>query len=277
MTLTGKRVSIAIPDTVLEEHDSLRDKTVKLGQLARFCSVFGVDVVQVFHDPRGGGESDTIRRVLEYLETPQYLRRRLFPLDDTLKYAGLLPPLRIPSHKQRVPVEKLTVGDYREGAVLQDGATVDVGLDRPLMLKRPARGTSRVTVRVTSVAPLEGDLTDRSRTGQYWGYVVEERSIGQVLSDRRFALKIATSRLGSPLVTCIEKLRNRVSEAGSVLLLFGSPSYGLFDMVRDLRERVDFVVNLYEEQHVVTVRTEEAISSALYLVEVLSILPDTKV
>ncbi len=129
MTLAGKRLAVAFPDTVLEEHDSLREKTVKLGQIARTCSVFGVDTVQVFRDPRGRGESSLIRRVLEYLETPQYLRRRLFPLDESLKFAGLLPPLRIPSHKPKVASTSLRPGEFREGASSTDGVTVDVGLD----------------------------------------------------------------------------------------------------------------------------------------------------
>src|SRR5271170_3150346 len=89
LTSTVRRVSVAFPDTVLEEHsDSLRDKTAKLGQIARICSVFGVETVQVFRDPRGRGESALIKLILEYLETPQYLRRRLFALDESLKFAG---------------------------------------------------------------------------------------------------------------------------------------------------------------------------------------------
>ena len=140
MTLNGKRISVAFPDTVLEEHDSLREKTVKLGQVARACSIFGVDSVEVFRDPRGGGEAPLIRRVLEYLETPQYLRRRLFPLDESLKYAGLLPPLRIPSHKPKVASASLHPGEFREGAVLDDGVTVDVGLEVPLSAESEGRG-----------------------------------------------------------------------------------------------------------------------------------------
>ena len=101
--LAGKRICVAIPDTVLEEQDSVREKTAKLGQIARYCALFGVDSIRVFHDPRGRGESSFIKKVLEYLETPQYLRRRLFPLSEELRYAGLLPPLRIPSHKAEGP------------------------------------------------------------------------------------------------------------------------------------------------------------------------------
>ncbi len=48
-------------------------------------------------------------------------------------------------------------------------------------------------------------------------------------------------------------------------------------MTKNLRQRVGFVVNLYPEQHVVTVRTEEAMGSALYLLEVLSVSKNTKV
>ena len=62
-----RALSVAFPDTILEErHDSLREKTIKLGQIARTCSIFGVDTIQVFPDQRGGGESALIKSILEY-------------------------------------------------------------------------------------------------------------------------------------------------------------------------------------------------------------------
>jgi hypothetical protein len=277
MTLGIKRLSVALPDTVLEDHVSLREKTVKLGQIARSCSVFGVDEIKVFHDPRGGGESGLMRRVLEYLETPQYLRKRLFPLDESLKFAGLLPPLRIPSHKPKVPVDSLRIGDFREGATLEGGMQVDVGLDKPLELGQKAGNQKRVTVKITSVAPLRGVPAARSDIKEYWGYSVEDCSIDQLLSDPHSGLKIATSRLGTPLTASIKDLSVRINGSDRVLLIFGSPSRGLFDMVKDLEQRVDLVLNLFPEQHVLTVRTEEAIASALYLLQVLSALQNPKV
>ena len=85
MTLLGRRLAVSLPDTVLEEKDSPRDKTAKLGLVARACAMYGVDVIEVFRDPGGKGEGPAIIKVLQYLETPQYLRRRLYPLDDVLK------------------------------------------------------------------------------------------------------------------------------------------------------------------------------------------------
>jgi methyltransferase len=217
-----------------------------------------------------------VRRVLEYLETPQYLRKRVFPLDESLKFAGLLPPLRIPSHKPKVPVASLHAGELREGFVLEDGRSVDVGLDSSLALDREAAPLKRVTVRITSVTPLRGVLGDRSTSREYWGYSVEEGSAEEVLSDRRFGLKIATSRSGEPLGSALGRMGERFRGSRSCLVLFGSPSRGLYETFPELEKRTDFVVNLYPEQHVATVRTEEAVASALYLLELLG-LPDTKV
>jgi predicted SPOUT superfamily RNA methylase MTH1 len=276
LTVSGRRLSIAFPDTVLEEHESLRDKTLKIGQIARMSSVFGVDVVQIFRDPRGKGESALIRHVLEYLETPQYLRRRLFPLDESLKFAGLLPPLRIPSHRPKVPVARVPAGEVREGVTLSDGSSVDVGLDVPVSLRQKVGSNKRVTVKVVSTSPLSGVVVDRSEAPEYWGYTVEVRSSDEVLNDGRFGLKVATSRLGDPLAECLPALTEQFARSTGVLAVFGSPSRGLFDLVKDLRHKTRFVVNLYPEQHAVTVRTEEAMASALYLFEVLSALKNTK-
>jgi predicted SPOUT superfamily RNA methylase MTH1 len=270
MTVSGRQISVAFPDTILEEHsDSLRDKTAKLGQIARTCSVFGVDTIQIFRDPRGRGESALIKRILEYLETPQYLRRRLFALDESLKFAGLLPPLRIPSHKAKIRIEKLRIGEFREGVVLTDGLTVDIGFEKPLTLRYKVAVNKRVTTRVTSVAPLEGVLSDREHTGEYWGYTVEVKGVDEIMSDSRYSPKIATSRYGTPLSTSLGQLREAIQASRGVMIIFGSPSRGLLDMIKNLRQRVPFVVNLYPEQHTVTVRTEEAMSSGLYLLEVV--------
>jgi hypothetical protein len=96
--------------------------------------------------------------------------------------------------------------------------------------------------------------------------------VEEVLSDPRFGLKIATSRYGNTLQSQVFRLRESILKANSAKLIFGSPSRGLFDIVgQQLSARVDFVVNLLAEQHVETVRTEEAIYAGLNLVNTLAI------
>jgi len=271
LTLLGRKLAVAIPDTILEERDSPRDKTAKLGSIARVCSIYGVDVVEIFGDAKGRGEPARIKKVLEYIETPQYLRRRVYPLDEDLRYAGLLPPLRTPSHKPKASLNDLGLGEIREGVTNADG-TVEVGLDRAPSLRERTLPNRRVTVRITSKDPLGAELVRREDIGDYWGYSVESKTLDEVLGDERFGLKIATSKLGDPLRSRLSLIRDAVSRNFQVMFIFGAPSRGLFDIVgRSLRERVDFVVNLFAEQHVETVRTEEAISAALNLLNFLSV------
>ena len=267
MTFSNRRLGVALPDTVLEEHDSLREKTVKLGTIARSCAIYGVDTIIVFRDPKGRGESRLITRVLEYLETPQYLRRSLFGFDEALKYAGLLPPLRIPSHKPRVKVEKLKVGEIREGVTLSDGR-----LEKHPYLGQHLGANKRVTVRIKGTTPLTGEVVGREAVHEYWGYALDLRTVDELVEDERFELKIATSRYGNAIRSVLGNLRGAFEKASSVVLIFGSPSRGLFEIVgKGLPSRVQFVVNLFGEQHVETVRTEEAIAAGLYLVNTLSV------
>jgi hypothetical protein len=266
LVLLGRRLAVSIPDSVLEDKESQRDKTAKLGLIARACAIYGVDLIEVFRDRARQGEGEAIRRVLEYLETPQYLRKRLYPLDETLRYAGMLPPLRIPSHKMKVSAERLSVGEVREGVVNSDG-TVDIGLDFVFALKGNASAGERVTVKVASTRPPLAVQIPRDSVNEYWGYRVETKSVDDVISDARFTVRIATSRLGAPIAESLARLRASLGSGGSIKLIFGSPSRGLYDIVgRDLDRRVAFVVNLFPEQHVETVRTEEAIFAGLGLV-----------
>jgi methyltransferase len=269
LALLGKRLAVAVPDTLLEERASLRDKTVKLGIVARACAIYGVDIVEIFRDPKGHGELALTRKVLEFLETPQYLRKRLFPLDETLQYAGVLPPLRIPSHKPMTPVQGLKSGEVREGVTNSDG-TVDIGLEERARLEGSAKPNIRLTVQVRSKNPLIVVPIARENVPDYWGYIVESKSVEEVFNDRRFMLKLATSRLGDPLSLRLSEVRDSLGKAAGVKLVFGSPSRGLFDIAGpELVKKSDFVLNLFAEQHVETVRTEEAIFAGLGLVNTL--------
>jgi methyltransferase len=270
LVLLGKKVAISLPDTLLEDKESLREKTAKLGVIARACAIYGVDLIEVFRDQKGQGEERVVRRVLEYLETPQYLRKRLFPLDEELRYAGMLPPLRIPSHKAKIPSDRLPVGEIREGVVNADG-TVDIGLDIAPRLRQKSPPGRRVTVKVTSLRPLVADLIPKEGAGSYWGYAIETKTVAEMFSDSRYGLKIATSRLGAPVADELTRLKSSLQRVEGVKLIFGSPSRGLFDIVGpDLPRKVNYVVNLFPQQHVETVRTEEAVLVGLGIVGFLA-------
>lgn len=276
---------MAIPASVVSDTPHLREKTSKIGMLGRAAAIFRVDEIIIYSDiadTRQDRDIDFIRIVLSYVETPQYLRKRLFGIDPRLQYAGILPPLRTPHHPLRTRTEPLKVGDYREAVTLSntlDGTIADIGAGKPGIIpgqKLPPR--KRVTTRVKKGGNnVELELVNREEINEYWGYVVtaERETLGMMLQNSRFELKIATSKTGSRFIDVAERIRERWKSATSILIAFGAPSRGLKEILEEekliLSDLVDFVINTIPEQGTETVRTEEAVVASLAALNLFNI------
>uniref|UniRef100_A0A0D9W2Y4 Uncharacterized protein n=1 Tax=Leersia perrieri TaxID=77586 RepID=A0A0D9W2Y4_9ORYZ len=195
-------VSIAVAGSIIDNAQSLELATRLAGQIARAATVFRIDEVVVFdstpssldNSSRGDGEESGARflvRILEYLETPQYLRRRLFPMHKNLKLVGLLPPLDAPHH-----VRKHEWSEFREGVTLDGdrsmGTFVDVGLSKNVLVEQMLEPGKRVTVAMGT----DRDITTsckrkvvpssspRDAMELYWGYKVRyATNLSGVFSD----------------------------------------------------------------------------------------------
>ncbi|MFQ6011810.1 MAG: putative RNA uridine N3 methyltransferase, partial [Nitrososphaerales archaeon] len=196
------KISVAIPSSVLTDSQHLRDKTAKLGVIARVCSIYRVSNIYVFNDVSGNyaRDGDFSKLILEYLETPQYLRRTIFPLMESLRYAGALPPLRIPHHKSTSRAQNIRPGEIREGLISRQGNQykADAGLGVPIPIEGGLVNTGRHTVLFTSSYPnLKCKVVDRDYSNEYWGYrVIKRKSISELLKECADALTIITSRDG---------------------------------------------------------------------------------
>src|SRR5512136_1113913 len=76
-----KRLVIAVPASVISDTPHLREKTSKIGLIGRAAAIFRVNEIIAYRDdPRKTqtAELELIAKLLSYLETPQYLRKRLF-------------------------------------------------------------------------------------------------------------------------------------------------------------------------------------------------------
>lgn len=273
----GKKLSIAVPASVVSDTPHLREKTSKIGLIGRAAAIFRVDEIIIYpDDPKVNqrAESDLVATLLAYMETPQYLRKRLFGLKPELQYAGILPPLRTPHHPLNRKMKNLKVGEYREGVTLsktREGTLVDVGVEKPaLILNEQLSVGKRVTVKIAKVDKhIVVELANRDEIREYWGYVVtvEKRSLGRILKDGGFDLTIATSKYGVPFVSVAEEMAERWRKAKRVLVVFGAPTQGLYEIVKheglNLDDDVDFVVNTIPMQGAETVRTEEALIASL--------------
>jgi predicted SPOUT superfamily RNA methylase MTH1 len=274
------RVSIAIPSSLVSEVPHLREKTGVIGQVARAAAIYRVEDIYIFRDEPD--ESNLIRLVLSYMETPQYLRRRLFRKRPELSYVGILHPLRTPHHPLDSSLKQLSAGEFREGVVVSEesgGALVDIGVEIPLSAAGRAPSTgSRATVRVTSITPeLRGVFARRKDIDAYWGFQVHNvgGGIEKIASSREFDLKIATSRNGRDYTQVEVDLQTELCKATNVLVSFGSPKRGLQELLQrnrvNLEQTFDFILNTIPKQGCETVRTEEAIHATLALLNTMNV------
>ncbi|AGK60165.1 hypothetical protein Asulf_00129 [Archaeoglobus sulfaticallidus PM70-1] len=249
-------MNIAIPSSSLINENDEKIKAYKVWQIARYCAIFRVEKIYIYHDPRKD-DSGYIKDILEYLETPQYLRKSLFPIKKSLSYAGALPPLAIPSHKPK----HLKIGELRDGVVRKVGPDgtlwVDVGLPALALMKGDKPKGARVTVRVCSKTPL---VVEEAEPREYWGYRVEKVKLGRILDN-----SVILSRRGKPISESLEEINQNST------LLFGNPEEGVHEIARRLKIKLDGIpsINSIPNQGTETVRLEEAIIATLAIINSL--------
>lgn len=248
-------IKVAIPSSSLINETDEKIKVYKLGIIARALAIYRVKEIIIYRDPVLD-EARFMRKVLEFLETPQYLRKHLFPIDEELRFIGVVPPLAIPSHKSK----HLKIGEVREGIVKRvapDGTRwVDVGVDALAPLECECLKGARVTVRIVSKTPLR---VEKAEPEEYWGYRVREAELEEVLREENV---IVTSRRGKV---------PRPEEVRGATFVFGNPKEGVFEIMK--RIGIDMEVeawNTIPKQGVRSVRLEEAIISTLAIVNFIS-------
>jgi predicted SPOUT superfamily RNA methylase MTH1 len=278
-----QKLAIAIPASLVSDIPHLREKTLRIGLVGRTAAIFRVREIIVFPDILDASQKrdrNLIVTILSYMETPQYLRKRLIKIKPQLRYAGILPPLRTPHHPLAKRARELKVGEYREGAIVsvtEHGSLVDIGVERPALLpERELLVNTRVTICITkSGKHPRVALANPEETEAYWGYNVTATTVpfGQLAKSRTYDLVIATSKLGTPVMDVADELAESWKNSSSILVAFGAPAQGLQEVVAQenlrLDEVADFTVNTIPCQGTETVRTEEALHASLALLNII--------
>ena len=264
---------VTIPDSSLSDEQTKRDKSIKIAQFARACSIFRVKRVYIYHDSLSHFEKDDsqlLKTILRYLDTPQYLRKMLFPIMHQLQYAGILHPIKAPHHRVVEDIKKVKAGDIRTGVIVKAKGQlfVEVGLGSPVLFVGKGHEGKRVNARFTSSYPnlmavqaTEQDIPD------YWGYEVKEiGSISRLLSSVEKSVIIMTSRRGRYFKNIEAELAERIKNVQNIIVAFGAPKHGLHEILakEDASIKPDqYVVNMFPNQGTETVRLEEAVLGAL--------------
>lgn len=265
-------LSIALPGSILSNAQSPELRTYLAGQISRAAAIFRVDEVVVFGErdaaaasvgPAGGRRrssmpvpeaEDLLALLLTYLETPQYLRKHLFPLNPALRLAGLLNPLAATHHlpydeafrfREGVVVPPPGGGGSSGGGEPVPSSLVDVGLRRWASLPSPVASGTRVTVdfgaafTAHEAVPgrhLPAVLVDRLAprdtpapgwpAGRYWGYTVRRAATLSAVFEEcayhgGYDLAVGTSEHGAESPADVARLAAAGTYAHAVIVLGG--------------------------------------------------------
>ena len=272
-------LNIAIPSNILEDCNNLRSKTQKLGQIARAAAIFRVQKIIIYSIDKTTMENYSqdiklIKGILEYLDCPQYLRKSLIPKLPMFKYVGTLPPLRTPHHPLEKEFGEIARNSIREGFVLfsnQYYSNIEIGLEKPLKIKIPnLPKNTRIILKLKKQQNiLSGVPIKKENIKEYWGFDVEIFEESLKLFRKKFSnyIIVATSKRGIPIKQINNGLVKKFGERNKIIILFGSPNKGLFEIFENnginLAEWVDLVINSIPKQGTHTIRVEEAIFSTL--------------
>lgn len=268
------KLSIAIPDSALIDESTQLDKSRKISLIARTCAIFKIQTIYIYHESSGSEQDKSLlRTILKYLETPQYLRRSLFPKISELKFAGILSPLKIPHHTYTSDKTKIKTGDIREGVVFfaKGKKFVDVGLDKPIQYFGEEKEGRRITVKFKTGFPeLSIKQISRNEVSQYWGYEIKESANLRTLLSSWNSDIILTSKKGK-IIHKNQQYFDEISNV-SVLIVFGSPERGVHEILGGSIHSIpkSHILNFFPDQATETVRLEEALLGTLSILNILS-------
>ncbi|RLF64917.1 MAG: hypothetical protein DRN30_04885, partial [Thermoplasmata archaeon] len=126
---------VALPSTFTSVEKNRMLRAYLIGQLARFLGMFRVTHVFVYYDEDPYFDSHGLGRyivkTLKYAVTPPWLKKLVFPLEETDRYFGVIPPLQIESH--------ISPGKTEWGAVTHERILVSKHVNKKISVNKLVR------------------------------------------------------------------------------------------------------------------------------------------
>lgn len=267
-------LSVAIPNTSLIDSKSLLDKSLRVAQFARALSIFRVKKVYIYNDMSVTARPDDFKLImllLEYLDTPQYLRKLLYPKMKLLQFTGMLPPVQSPHHKTFMRASEIRGEESRVGVLLRNMGSwvVDVGLDRtiPFVGQNKTSRKANFKLSVKKGRLIAEEIYGKAGDSEYWGYqVISIHTLSEIQNRLHDVKFLITSKRGKPISLILPSIANKFKDTSEVILTFGSPRNDVWRMVGSTDRSLvnsSVAVNMFPFQGTRSVRLEEALLGSL--------------
>ncbi len=255
-------ICVIFPTNIFSDIPHLREKTVRIANLARTFFIFNVTEVVLFNYEVF---DNTLLKLLKFFSIPSYLRKFVFKIDKDLRYVGVAPPIRAKIEEDK---------KNRIGVVVKienDTAYINAGFKKFIKVKKNKLK--------------KGDIVKLSFVNNNWRVVnndeiyfnftikVTHNIIDLLISEKPRSFIIGTSK---ELISTkckilnleeILLLRKIIKDKQKIIFLFGSPREGIYEIFSKLNfnldNLVDIVFNVFPNQGTITIRTDEAIFGTL--------------
>ena len=265
---------LVLLSSILENCNNLMEKTLKIGQISRAMAIYKIRTIYLLKtSPKNDKEIPFIKKIFDYLNTPQYLRKKRFTFEKELKHVGMLPPLATYLHHLTKTKKDLKNEEIREGYIVDSdkkGITIDIGIEKYISIKENGNKVDKLRPIYIKIKKnnddISYDIVSPDEGNQYLGYNVIIYTLPELLKDKK-GLFIGTSRRGLNIFDVQNKLMEEFDNKSNIYLLFGSPKLDIFKFFKqynlNIKDFVPHIINFIPNQGVRTIRTEEAISIVL--------------
>ncbi len=279
-------LKVFVPLSTVSIKQSQLLKTLVIWEIARAVAITRCSHLIVYKDPetRKNEDRTLVEKVLQYLLTPPYLRKKVIPLDPQLRYVGILSPLALPIHyKKSEPV----LGSVRLAVLEKRGNDVValIGIDKPCRIVNTNATNIKFSkmpklhfVKVLSSEPPLCSLIDEDSVSIYTGFKYHYYGSLEdaLMNECEESVIIEFSKHGKDVNELKQKLPEAISHRKSILCtIFGSPSmdaseilskergYDIASLANTKLHAHYLAVNAVPYQGVRSIRTHEALYLAL--------------
>lgn len=274
-----RTLSVLIPSSYATQSTNNTVYVFRVGLLARACSILRVDNIIIYlnkDELQEKKNATTLKLILEYMKTPQYLRKYVFKKNILLRNIGVVPPLTTPSHPTKKEKTKIRYG-YTLKKTMQ-GYLLDVGLEKLALVKnrKIKLNTINLIKLVRSGEYYIGKKISKERVPFYLDYsvTVTYKKLAETLlglKKKKYFL-IGTSRYGIPITERIDPLKKILSNQKQVGIVFGGPKQGIFDILGKSSKDLSLfneILNMIPNQGVRVIHSDEALIATLSIINIL--------
>lgn len=267
----SSKITIALPDSILENEDTLLLKTMKIGSLSRTITMFRVAKLLFYQDSSNFKDKKILNDLFTYLQCPPYLRKYL-PSIPNLRYTAILPPLHSPNHTG-VCMNDITfiAGRVNEQNSHDGKIIVDIGKKTPLYFPQGNfvnKGQFVIIKKQFNDYSIEKGLPFDG----YWytQHQLLELPLNQFLKKFHTQFYVIGASKSGENISKTHMNLLKMGRNSAYLLAFG-PLKGVFRSYVKEDNLIDKWINFVPNQATKTVKIEEALHSALSIMNMYSL------